>query len=299
MKKVLHILLGIVIAGIAIEMLLQLTDDNNYDAVTIDRKSGLNIYWPSSTFTVSSECYENTVTVNSIGFHAPEPPPKDKKDNEFRIIILGNSFIEGVHVPVDHLATTLLENMLNEMPNKKYKYIVIPIAFSGNNLTSEIQYLKAFGISLKPDLIVTTNYNEDGNLNIIRTLSDKTANPTKIALMFDKLSRISKLFRNLRRVEIIASEEIRYFGQTSILSGFSHPKQSDHESLLNILSTISSQSHAKFFNADIYDEMQSTSKITGQKITLDCDMHWNKNGHRLAAQILFEQLQKNPALLTR
>ena len=204
-------LLGFGIACIIVESVLQITDPTTYDRFQNDPVSGLLHYMPNSSFTDTEACRSVTVTTNSLGFHAPEPPPIQKATNIFRIIVVGSSFAEADSSAVDQTPSADLEKLLNAIPHRRYTYEVIPVAFSGNGTYLDILYYLRYGRPLSPDLVVdisteyevgrnisnapfVPHFDSGGNLIVSRL---PTPSQNSFTAMLKNIFRHSKLIMNV------------------------------------------------------------------------------------------------------
>ena len=152
-KSLFTIGLGILFTCFLFELILQITDHTKYNRFTNDSVSGLLTYKPNSTYKNSRSCLDNLVVINNLGFHGPNFDTTKEKD-VYRIVVVGGSFIESLQVQNDKMFSSILQNKLNSIPNKKFKYEVIPIAFSGNRIFLDILYYLRYARDLKPDLVI-------------------------------------------------------------------------------------------------------------------------------------------------
>lgn len=196
---------GIILSLCLFAAMIQLTDANEYRLTHIDPATGLALYTPHSSFPTLGGCYENTVTINNLGFHGRDVAAVKAKD-VFRIVIIGGSYVEARQVPVEDMFSTLLEDKLNGYPDRRYTYEIIPLGVNGNSPFLSVLYYKFYGSALKPDLVInfesqfelaneypTPSVDESGlailEVNVV------VEDPTK-ALIKD-VSRRSKLVVNL------------------------------------------------------------------------------------------------------
>jgi len=101
---------------------------------------------------VNAGSYDNIVETNSLGFHDKEHKWK-KTATAFRIITLGDSFLEGLQVPVASLFSQKLEKRLEGSPG--YEMVeVISLALSGRGPPQHYRILETIGDKLNPDLVI-------------------------------------------------------------------------------------------------------------------------------------------------
>lgn len=175
-QKVALVLFGLLLPLLFGEILLRFI---GYSAglYQLDSKTGLSILIPNNTFNWIKPCFNNKVTTNSEGFNSLNYPVT-KADGVFRIVMLGDSFVEGLQVPLEKSFHSLLEEKLNARPDKKYRYEVIPLGHSGNGTYLNLLYLQNYGLKYKPDLVINGflvgNDFRDDSLRLTQEYSDQT-----------------------------------------------------------------------------------------------------------------------------
>jgi lysophospholipase L1-like esterase len=95
------------------------------------------------------------VKINSYGFRDKEHNYKKEKD-VFRILVLGDSFAEGLQVPLEQTFPYILEKRLNSAINKRFE--VINLGVSGFSTAQEYLTLKYYGLRYQPDLVILAFY---------------------------------------------------------------------------------------------------------------------------------------------
>lgn len=101
---------------------------------------------------VSAGSYDNIVETNSLGFHDKEHKWK-KKTTAFRIIALGDSYLEGLQVPVASLFSQKLEKRLEDSHGHEMVE-VINLGLSGRGPAQHYRILETIGGKLNPDLVI-------------------------------------------------------------------------------------------------------------------------------------------------
>lgn len=162
-RDIVFILLGLLVAIVVTEAILQVADPTEYNIFKRDLQSDLITYKPGDTFRYSSICVDNEVKINAQGFHGPEIAT-EKHEGVFRIGVIGSSFVESLQVPQSAMFTTLLEQKLNTLAGST-SYEVVPIAFSANGTYLNMLYYDRFASPYKPDLVINivTGYELDKN----------------------------------------------------------------------------------------------------------------------------------------
>lgn len=123
------------------------------ETIERDARTGLMTLIPHAQFSFRKPCLENTVYVNAAGFHDFEFN-KEKKDGVFRIAILGDSYVEALHVPREAAFHNRLEKMLNDVFHGTPRFEVYAFGMSGNGTFSNYLYLMKYALSYMPDLVI-------------------------------------------------------------------------------------------------------------------------------------------------
>lgn len=112
-------------------------------------RDGLTTHVPNMTQYLTG--FDQTVSTNSLGMrdrqHAVE-----KEDDVYRILLLGDSFMEAFQVRFEESFPHLLEQMLIASTTKKVE--VINASVSGWGTDDELTYLMRYGKGFRPDLIL-------------------------------------------------------------------------------------------------------------------------------------------------
>lgn len=152
-KKIFFCGIGIFLAVLLFVVIMQITDTNTYDILRVDPKTGLETYKPNTSYLVSGSCFDNVAKINNLGFHGPDVVPA-KKEGVFRIVVVGSSYAEARQVGWDDMYSSILQEKLNALPDKKYQYEVIPLGVNGNGTMLDTLYYINYGRALSPDLVI-------------------------------------------------------------------------------------------------------------------------------------------------
>jgi|GEM_PF-1165624 len=96
--------------------------------------------------------FKTKVKFNSLGFHDKEYT-FEKPSETFRILILGDSYVEALQVPLRYSFHKQLEEKLNSaFPDKRFQ--VIALGQSGNGQVKEYEVLAQLGYKFRPDLVI-------------------------------------------------------------------------------------------------------------------------------------------------
>ncbi len=173
------------------------------------RSDGLVLHAPGMRATYFRQEFRTDVEINSFGLRGTEIAV-EKPAGTLRVLVLGDSYAEGLQVPWADLLSTRLEKLLNRQPGLKVQ--VINAGVSGYGTADELLLLERLGWTLKPDLILVAFcvHNDVGD-NLQRPLYDfSTGTPRRmeapppsapaIAVLRVKefLSRHSQLYQLIR-----------------------------------------------------------------------------------------------------
>ncbi len=117
---------------------------------------------PNKTGRQVTDEYEITESINSKGIRGPEYS-YIKGSNEFRILILGDSFAEGYTVEFEELVSEILKKRLNERNDRFYQ--VINAGTAGYSTDQELLFFQKEGRKYNPDLTVLLFFENDVRYN--------------------------------------------------------------------------------------------------------------------------------------
>lgn len=122
---------------------------------------------PGSKGIYKQDEFYNEVKYNKWGYHDVEHD-LIKPENVFRIVVLGDSMVEGIEVPLKENMTYKLSQLLNNNSPDSIKYEVINMGVSAYGTTNEYLLLKSIGLKFKPDLVILClfTYNDIRNNSI-------------------------------------------------------------------------------------------------------------------------------------
>ncbi len=106
-----------------------------------------------------TEDFKATEVTNSQGIRGPEYS-YEKGSNEYRILILGDSFSEGYTVDFENLFSEVLKRRLNSQSKGTY-YEVINTGTVGYGTDQELLLYQTLGQKYRPDLVVLMFYEND------------------------------------------------------------------------------------------------------------------------------------------
>lgn len=126
---------------------------------------GLAMHYPGITRYLPQ--YGHSVTFNGVGMRDSEHA-LTKPDSVFRILLLGDSFMEALQVPFDSTFASQLTRDLARVRGRRVE--VINAGVSGWGTDDELRYLTQYGLSYHPDLVlVAMTLHNDVSDNLRRT----------------------------------------------------------------------------------------------------------------------------------
>jgi hypothetical protein len=127
---------------------------------TVDRRVG-SIFKPRSEVHWTNLLdYDVTERANSLGFLDREPPAHAKAPGTFRVLALGDSFVEAMQVPIRQKFHVLLESMLAERyPGRSFE--TMALGRGGVGTGTELAYYETYGRAFEPDLVVIVFVHND------------------------------------------------------------------------------------------------------------------------------------------
>lgn len=106
--------------------------------------------------------YDVTVQVNSRGLRSPESIGYEKPAGVYRILVLGDSFVEAIQVEMEEMFGLQLAGLLNE---RGYRVEVISAGVGGWGNDQELLWLQNEGYKYHPDLILLTIFPRNDFMN--------------------------------------------------------------------------------------------------------------------------------------
>lgn len=144
-------------------------------------RDGLALHWPGRITYLPQ--FGQTVSFNSEGMRDREhavPKPVDV----FRILVLGDSFMEALQVPFEASFPSLLERALDGQARKRVE--VVNASVSGWGTDDELQYLTTYGMKWRPDLVVVVMTLHNDLSDNLRQRFHTTRNSTLVERPRDK-----------------------------------------------------------------------------------------------------------------
>ena len=89
--------------------------------------------------------YDVDVSINSQSLRDVERPTVEKPSDTFRILLLGDSYVEGLRVPLEQTFGKVLEAQLNTHAPAKLRFEVIPAGVSGWGTDQQLLWFRKHG----------------------------------------------------------------------------------------------------------------------------------------------------------
>ena len=100
---------------------------------------------------------------NSLGF-ADLEPIIPKPASTFRILLIGDSFVEALQVPPEQKLQSLLEKALRrQFPERKYD--VVAMGYAGTGQANQLPFIERYNETIRADLVVLLFVNNDFSNN--------------------------------------------------------------------------------------------------------------------------------------
>lgn len=104
--------------------------------------------------------YDNIIEYNSKGYRGPEVP-YEKPDNVYRILIIGDSFVEAIQVPYEQTFQARLQERLSQHETAERRYEVVAMGRTGWGTVNETVFYQVEGYKYDADLVILMFYIND------------------------------------------------------------------------------------------------------------------------------------------
>lgn len=181
-KKILFSLLAVLVSiffvVVVIEVYYRLQDDRlSFDTIddrpiVMHPERGLSFAPGKNTRKANGIDYDVTQKANKHGFLDRNHELK-KADDTYRILIIGDSFVEAAQVPIEKKIQVLLDRKLKgKLLGLKVESIAM--AFSGMGTANQLVYYRTLGKDFNPDLVVLVFISNDfaNNSPILHSLAE-------------------------------------------------------------------------------------------------------------------------------
>lgn len=153
--RVALLLAALALAGVLGEVIVRLTPRLRVNMLVSQSDAALGeVYRPGQRVRYSMPEYDHVVAINSHGQHDVEHTWA-KPSGVYRILLLGDSYVEAMQVPVEQVFYRRLEEHLNEDAGAQgVRYETIGLGRSGWGAAQELVALEQIGWRYEPDLVV-------------------------------------------------------------------------------------------------------------------------------------------------
>jgi hypothetical protein len=111
---------------------------------------------PGASTTFSTAEFTTDIVINDVGVRDEPIPPK--APGERRIVVLGDSLVLAVQVPLQQTFCKVLERRLNARAAPGAHYRVINAGVQGYGPIEELLFFRELAPALQPDLVVVTTF---------------------------------------------------------------------------------------------------------------------------------------------
>ncbi|MBS3152066.1 hypothetical protein J4230_01510 [Candidatus Woesearchaeota archaeon] len=146
-KRFILLVCALIISLVFLEFVSQLFFPVSNDFWRHDKDLGYSLI-PGKEGRYISQDFDINVKINSQGFRDVERDFYNK--DSFRILVVGDSFVEALQVPLENSFSQLLGNKLSYLG----KYEVVSMGVSGYGTLQELIMFNKSGVEYSPDLVV-------------------------------------------------------------------------------------------------------------------------------------------------
>lgn len=208
--------IALVVCFFAIELVLRIVVHTELSYIQPDVFT-LYVSRPNFSFSTRTVSFVNNVSLNNWGFFDKDWTIEKKSK---RVLVVGDSFVEGFTVPFDAHFARLLE--------KGTGFEVLSAGVSSWDTSSEIKFLETRGLTLNPDIVVLQFYPNDVPDNHAKGLfsvkEGVLVDDTPIVIPFSKktimwLSSRSVLFKRFYDFLVfnpLGNKITRFFGGSNV-----------------------------------------------------------------------------------
>lgn len=145
---------GVILAILILEIALRLSSKKVYSlgqCQSLDRDFH-HVMVPNSTCRFKTDEWDVVYKINSLGLREREI--MEKKVGTFRILLLGDSFVQGHGVEAEDSFGEVFERRLNSNTDNKKNYDVVNTGVFAYSPLLEYLWLKKEGLKLEPNLVI-------------------------------------------------------------------------------------------------------------------------------------------------
>lgn len=118
-------------------------------------REGILLHYPGARIREIRPDFESVVSIDSDGLRDREYPP-GKPEGGFRILVLGDSYTDGIQVNDDEVWPKQVEALLARAGSRRVELVNAAVAGSGTG--DELRYLEVYGPRWQADLVLLAFY---------------------------------------------------------------------------------------------------------------------------------------------
>ncbi len=165
LSRVAFVLVGILLALVVLEVALQGRD---VVARTLEPDPYIGTrHVPGGVFQYTTPDFSTTLRFNSLGFHDRDHA-QSKPPGAFRIVVLGDSFMDALQVPYEE---TFAYHLERELTNRSVQAEVINLGVQNFGTSQEFFALQRYGLPFQPDLVLLAFSLNDPGDNVANRFS--------------------------------------------------------------------------------------------------------------------------------
>lgn len=150
--KILLVLFGLLVAFGAAELAIRAAfrTESKWQE---DPATGLLILKQIARLVSENTCLRQEIQTNSLGFNDRDHDVA-KPTGTVRIAVLGDSMVEGVHVPAERRFSSMIEERLNRAAPSGTRYEVLNFGITSHGTLENILYFDSYARRFDPDLVI-------------------------------------------------------------------------------------------------------------------------------------------------
>jgi len=191
LKNMVLVVGSVVLFVLALEIFLRMTGlqpdffyqlDPDISATFLPNKQGWHVFG-------TNQSRRQWVEINSYGYRDREWPI-EKDAGTFRVALLGDSYIAGIEVALEHRISGLLENHLNQVAPPDRLYEVMNFGVVGYGTAQELETFRRRVLQFGPDMAILFVYLGNDLYNNSRELDPE---PNKLHYTLDDSGNLVRL----------------------------------------------------------------------------------------------------------
>lgn len=155
--------------------------------------------------------FSTDIDINRLGVRGEEIGKK--AENEFRILVLGDSMVLGLQVPLAHTFCQILQTRLNQTAVSPRHFTVVNAAVQGYGPVEEYLWFTRISPLVEPDLVIVTIF--VGNDAVDAAASEERLHPQSVnrTLAERAWMNVRRLARRSEAVQLVYPSLMAVFGR--------------------------------------------------------------------------------------